>query len=320
MITAFLLTIGSLSLTESPVTNQTTRGVVQNTQKKSKIEVIKPVEEKLWSGKAPASVGSVEKNTPTITIYAVPKEKANGTAVVVCPGGGYGALAWDHEGKQIAEWLNNRGASAFILKYRIVSKDRPSPLAPAPMLDVQRAIRTVRAHAKEYGIDPNKIGVWGFSAGGHLASTAATHFDRGMKDSMDPIDQVSCRPDFAILAYPVIMMNGKYAHRGSANNLIGNKADQKNQDFYSSHLQVTKDTPPTFLFSTVDDRAVPVENSREFKAACEKNGVPVELVEYPNGPHGVGLAKNKNLPKGLSEWPNKLEGWLIKMNFLPKSK
>ena len=168
----------------------------------------------LWPGQAPASVRDPAANRPTLATYLPPADKAVGTAVVVCPGGGYGALADDHEGKQIAAWLNQRGVAAFILRYRIVTPKRPAPLYPAPMLDVQRAVRAVRANAKENGIRPDRIGVWGFSAGGHLASTAATHFDAGKPNSTDAIDKVDCRPDFAILAYPVITMEAA-THGGS---------------------------------------------------------------------------------------------------------
>jgi acetyl esterase/lipase len=238
--------------------------------------------------------------------------------VVVCPGGGYSGRATDHEGKQIADWLNARGVHAFILKYRTVGESKiDPPLEPGPMLDVQRAIRIVRATAKDYSIDPKRIGVWGFSAGGHLASTAATHFDEGKPDATEPAEKVSCRPDFAILAYPVITMAEK-THGGSKNNLLGKTPDPKLVEFYSNEKQVTAKTPPTFLFHTVEDKAVPIENSRLFKAACEKAGVPVELVEYEKGRHGVGLGNGKNDPPELKEWPVKLEKWMQERGLLPK--
>ena len=274
----------------------------------------------LWADKIPGPVSKDEKNVPTLTAHLAPKEKANGCAVVICPGGGYSGRATNHEGTQIAQWLNERGVHAFILKYRTVGESKiPAPLEPGPMLDVQRAIRTVRAEAKRIGnrfdVDPKRIGVWGFSAGGHLASTAATHFDDGKADSTDPIEKVSCRPDFAILAYPVITMDEK-THSGSRNNLIGSKPDPKLVEFYSNEKQVTSKTPPTFLFHTVEDKAVPIENSRLFKAACEKAGVPVELVEYEKGQHGVGLGLNTKLP--LAEWSVKLEEWMKKRGVLEK--
>jgi acetyl esterase/lipase len=273
----------------------------------------KPQEVRLWEGTAPASVGAADKNIPTLTVF-VP-EKANGTAIVVCPGGGYGGLAVGHEGKEVAAWLNKRGVVAFMLKYRIVQKDRPGPLQPAPMLDVQRAVRYVRAHAKDYGIDPKRVGVWGFSAGGHVASTAATHFDSGKTDG-DEIDKQSCRPDFAILAYPVITME-MATHGGSRKNLIGNNPDDKLIEFYSNEKHVTKDTPPTFLFHTEEDNAVPIANSRMFAEACEKHGVPVKLLTYEKGKHGVGLAPSDPI---LSHWPEELEKWLKGRDLLPEAK
>jgi acetyl esterase/lipase len=271
----------------------------------------------LWpEGKIPGPVSTDPKNVPTLTVYLPAKDVANGTAVVVCPGGGYSGRATGHEGTQIADWLTKRGVAAFVLKYRTASESKiKPPLEPGPMLDVQRAIRTVRANAEKYGIDPKRVGVWGFSAGGHLASTAATHFDDGDKDAADPIAKQSCRPDFAILSYPVITMTEK-THGGSKNNLLGPNPDPKKVDFYSNEKQVTDKTPPTFLFHTVEDKAVPIENSRMFKAACEKAGVPVELVEYEKGQHGVGLGLGAKFP--YAEWSVKLEEWLTKRGLLGK--
>lgn len=270
----------------------------------------------LWGDKIPGPTSSDPKNIPTLSIHLADKDKATGSAVVVCPGGGYSGRATGHEGKDIHEWLNARGVHAFVLKYRTVSESKiMPPLEPGPMLDVQRAIRTVRFRAKEWGVDPNRIGVWGFSAGGHLASTAATHFDDGDKSAKDEPERTGCRPDFAILAYPVITM-GKETHGGSKNNLLGKSPDAKLVEFYSNEKQVTAKTPPTFLFHTVEDKAVPIENSRLFKAACEKAGVPVELVEYEKGAHGVGLGLNSKLP--LAEWSVKLEAWLKARGVLEK--
>ncbi len=269
----------------------------------------------LWpDGKIPGPASSDPNNAPQMTVHPAPAEKSNGCAVVVIPGGGYSMRATDHEGKQIAAWLNERGITAFILKYRTTGESKISPpLAPGPMLDAQRALRIVRARAKDYGIDPQRVGVWGFSAGGHLASTAATHFDSGKSDG-DEIDKQSCRPDFAILCYPVITMTEK-THGGSRNNLLGRNPDPKLVEFYSNEKHVTKDTPPIFLFHTVEDRAVPIENSRMFKEACEKASVPVEYVEYEKGPHGVGLAQKDPV---LSKWPEKLEAWLKARGVLEK--
>src|SRR5262245_44597282 len=277
-----------------------------------------PQPEPLWPKGAPHSVGEPSANFPTLTAYLPPKDKAVGTAVVVCPGGGYGALALDHEGKQVADWLNARGVAAFVLRYRIAVRDkRPAPLHPAPMLDVQRAIRTVRAGAKDHGIQPDRIGVWGFSAGGHLASTAATHFDDGQPGSDVPIERVSCRPDFAILAYPVISMDPAVTHAGSRRNLIGADPDSKVIELMSNEKQVTARTPPTFLFHTDADRAVLPMNSILFYQALKKHGVPAELHVYERGQHGVGLAPKDAM---LSTWAERLDAWMKGRGLLTVSK
>jgi acetyl esterase/lipase len=279
-----------------------------------------PKEIPLWGEKIPGPTSTDAKNIPTLTIWLA--EKPNGTAVVVCPGGGYSGRATDHEGKQVAEWLNARGVHAFVLRYRTVNEGKVTPsLEPGPMLDVQRAIRMVRTNAKDYGIDPKKIGVWGFSAGGHLASTAATHFDAGMADSDDRVDRVSCRPDFAILAYPVISMKEGVTHGGSKKNLLGDKPDPKLVEFYSNELQVTKETPPTFLFHTKEDKAVPIQNSELFVEACKKHGVPVELYVVEKGRHGVGLGTDPKWTggeKAVANWTEKLETWMKKQELLGK--
>jgi acetyl esterase/lipase len=265
----------------------------------------------LWAAGAPGAVGNEDADKPSITLYLAPKEKANGTAVVVCPGGGYGFLADDHEGRQIGEWLNNIGVSAFILKYRIA----PRYHHPAPMQDVQRAIRIVRSRAQEWGVAPDRIGVWGFSAGGHLASTAATHFDPGDPNAADPIDRVSCRPDFAILCYPVITLTEPYTHRGSRDNLLGPNPDPKLVELLSNERHVTDQTPPTFLFHTDADTGVPAENSLMFYQALRKAGVPAEMHIFQTGPHGVGLAQDD---PALSVWPRLLENWLRGRGLLQK--
>lgn len=266
-----------------------------------------PAEFPLWGDKIPGPTSQDPKNVPTLTPRPAPADKATGTAVVVCPGGGYSGRATDHEGKQIAEWLNERGVHAFILKYRTANESKVTPpIEPGPMLDVQRAIRTVRARAKEWGVEPKRIGVWGFSAGGHLASTAATHFDVGKPDAADPIDKQSCRPDFAILAYPVISMKDGVTHGGSKKNLLGDKPDPKLIEEYSNELRVTKDTPPTFLFHTAEDKAVLLKNSELFYEALKKNGVEgCKLYVEEKGPHGIGLGQ-----KLKSKWPAELEAWM----------
>jgi acetyl esterase/lipase len=256
----------------------------------------------LWPEGAPGALGKEDRDKPSLTVY-LPADKANGAAVVVCPGGGYGALAMDHEGKQIAEWLNARGVAAFILKYRL----GPRYHHPAPMHDVQRALRTVRARAEEWHVNAKRIGVWGFSAGGHLASTAATHFDKGKADAQDPVERVSCRPDFAILAYPVITMEKPYTHMGSRNNLLGQNPEARLVEKMSNEKQVTAETPPTFLFHTSTDTAVPPENSALFYLALRKHHVPAELHIFAEGPHGVGLAQRFPALRG---WPDLLATWM----------
>jgi acetyl esterase/lipase len=222
---------------------------------------------------------------------------------VVCPGGGYGALADDHEGRQVARWLNSLGVAAFVLKYRIA----PRYHHPAPLRDAQHAIRTVRANAQDWHIDPQRVGIWGFSAGGHLASTAGTHFDDGKPDAEDPIERVSCRPDFLILAYPVITFTEPSTHKGSRRNLLGQEPDPKLVESLSNEKQVTAQTPPTFLFHTDADRGVPPENSVLFYLALRKAGVPTELHIYEKGQHGVGLAPKDPI---LSSWPGRLADWM----------
>lgn len=267
----------------------------------------------LYSGKVPYAKSDDPKDIPTLTPYLPSKETANGTAVVVCPGGGYGALAMGHEGSDIAKWLNDRGIAAFVLKYRIASKSMPPPIHPAPLADAQRAIRVVRAGAAQWGVDPKRVGIWGFSAGGHLASSAATHFDAGHIDSSDSVENASCRPDFAILGYPVISMKPPYTHGGSRNNLFGKDADEKLVESFCNDQAVTKETPPTFLFHTDEDKAVPPMNSILFYAALKKHGVPAELHIYEKGAHGVGLAPmDKFKDKGLSGWPDRLNDWLVR--------
>jgi acetyl esterase/lipase len=265
----------------------------------------------LWAGKAPLAVGDSAADKPELTAYK--PEKPNGTAVVVCPGGGYGFLANDHEGKQVAEFFVKHGVTAFVLKYRIVTKDRPGPLLEAPLLDVQRALRLVRSKAEDYKLDPKRVGVMGFSAGGHLASTAATHFDHGLLKDGDAIDKASCRPDFAILAYPVVTMEDGVTHGGSKKNLLGDKPDAKLVELYSNEKQVTADTPPVFIFHTSADTAVVPENAVRFYLACKKAKVSVEMHVYEKGRHGVGLGTDPKWTggeKSVATWPDRLTDWM----------
>ena len=263
---------------------------------------------RLWQGDAPRAQGMGEADIPTLTLYRPQPDKANGAAVVVCPGGGYGGLA-GHEGQPIAEWLNTLGVTSFVLKYRL----GPRYHYPVEMSDVQRALRIVRARAEEWKLDPHRIGIIGFSAGGHLASTAATHFDAGDAKAADPIDRVSCRPDLAILAYPVITLTDPFTHGGSRTNLLGDKPDPELVHFLSNERQVTTQTPPTFLLHTADDPVVPVENSLLFALACRAARVPFELHVFEHGAHGIGLGGNDPV---LSTWPATCAAWLKAQGFL----
>ncbi len=257
----------------------------------------------LWENGAPGAKGSEDADKPALRIYPPDKAKPVGTGVVVCPGGGYGNLALAHEGRQIAEWLNSRGVAAFVLRYRL----GPRYHHPAPLQDAQRALRYVRKNAAELGVAQDRIGIWGFSAGGHLASTAGTHFDAGDAGAPDPVDRVSCRPDFMILAYPVISLATEYAHVGSRRNLLGDSPDAALVESLSNERMVTTQTPPTFLFHTNADKGVPAENSVLFYLALRKAGVPAEIHIYERGNHGVGLAPSDLV---LSSWPRRLADWL----------
>jgi len=261
-----------------------------------------PKPDLLWADGAPGAQGTEDIDKPTLTSYLVPEGRGTGTAVVVCPGGGYAHLSMDKEGSEIAHWLNSIGVSAFVLKYRL----GPKYHHPIELGDAQRAIRTVRTKAAEYRVRPDRVGIMGFSAGGHLASSAGTHFDAGNASAADPIDRAGSRPDFLVLCYPVISF-GQFAHRGSMQMLLGDNPDPKLVELMSNELQVTAQTPPTFLFHTTEDRTVPVENSVLFYMALRKAGVPAELHIYERGPHGVGLASTD---EALSSWPARLADWL----------
>ena len=264
----------------------------------------------LWPAGAPGAQGSEAVDVPTLTPYLLPKEKATGAAVIVFPGGGYTHLA-DHEGRPVAEWLNSIGVISFVLKYRI----GPRYHHPAPLEDAARAIRTVRARAREWNIDPERIGILGFSAGGHLASSIGTHFDSGKLDASDPIERVSSRPELMILIYPVITM-GPLGHAGSRNSLLGSNPSPELVALLSNETQVTRETPPTFLVHTMADTAVPVENSLMFVSALRKAGVPFELHLYERGAHGFGLAGKDPV---LASWPDRCADWLRIHNFaIPK--
>lgn len=276
------------------------------------LNAAEPKTELLWPAGAPGAKGDAANDKPKLIIYLPDAEKATGASIVVCPGGGYGGLAMGHEGDEIGKWLNSIGIAAFVCDYRHRGKGYGHP---APLQDAQRAIRTVRSRAQEFGVDPQRIGVLGFSAGGHLASTAATHFDSGKADAEDAIERVSCRPDFAVLCYAVIAFDTDYTHKGSQHNLLGKEADKALVESLSNEKQVTSDTPPTFLWHTTEDTAVPPQNSVHFYLACVKHKVPAELHIYEKGPHGIGLAAK--FP-GASQWSKSLEVWLGARGILKK--
>lgn len=240
-----------------------------------------------------------------LTEYRVSGDRPRG-AVVVCPGGGYAHLA-PHEGEPIAKWLNSLGISAVVAHYR-----RAPNRHPVPLQDAQRAIRHVRFHAAEWNVRPDRIGILGFSAGGHLAATAGTHFDAGNPDAADPIDRVSCRPDAMVLCYPVITFEAPHRHVGSMNNLLGENPPDDLRLSLSNELQVTSRTPPAFLWHTADDAGVPVENSLLFAQAMRKNNAPFSLHVFPSGRHGLGLAHGIPL---VSEWTTLCAQWLLSLGF-----
>ncbi|MDT8301955.1 MAG: alpha/beta hydrolase [Sedimentisphaerales bacterium] len=270
----------------------------------------------LWADGAPGAKGSEDGDKPSLTIYLPAKEIATGAAVVIYPGGGYGHLAMDHEGHQIAQWLNSFGVAGFILQYRH-SRSGSGYGHPAPLQDAQRAVKTVRARAKEWSVDPARIGILGFSAGGHLASSAGTHFQNRYNDAKDSVDKVSCRPDFMILIYPVISFTESFTHTGSRKNLLGENPEKELVENLSNEKQVTADTPPTFLVHGNDDTVVPAENSIFFYLALRKAKVPAEMHIYENGRHGFGLGKNFG---PVSSWPTRCQDWMKNRGLLDKKK
>jgi acetyl esterase/lipase len=260
----------------------------------------------LWENGAPGAQGTLEEDKPTLTLYPARSgwaTPAQTTAVIIAPGGSYQRLSANHEGRQAANWFNALGVTAFVLRYRV----GPRYHHPIEMGDGLRAVRYVRAHAQELGIRADRIGFMGFSAGGHLVATVETHFDAGDPSASDPIDHVSSRPDFAILAYPVISMTADYAHKGSVAALLGEHPDPKLAMEMSPEFHVRQDTPPTFLFTTSTDTSVPPENSIVFYSALHKAGVAAELHVFQSGPHGVGLALGD---PALGEWSTLLRNWL----------
>lgn len=257
----------------------------------------------LWSGAAPGALGAEDRDIPAITVFLPRSVAPNTPAVVICPGGGYANLASNHEGRQVANYLNSLGVVAFVLRYRL----GPRYHHPIELGDAQRALRTIRSHSADWRLDPTRIGIMGFSAGGHLAMTASTHFDAGNLSATDAVDRAGSRPDFTILGYPVISMIEPWTHQGSRNNLLGNTQNTELARSLSGEQSVTKETPPTFIFQTNADTTVPAENSVYYYLALRKSGVPAEMHIFEKGPHGVGLA---NDDPALSEWSKLLANWL----------
>jgi acetyl esterase/lipase len=290
---------------------------------------------KLWNGLAPGAVAATGtadtlNNNPYMFVYPASVSNANGAAAVICPGGGYTGLATLKEGTDIAKWLNTLGVSCFVLRYRLGATTGKGPFRhPIEMWDAQRAIRWVRANAALYGIDINRVGIVGFSAGGHLASTAATHFDAGnptgtsidnYTGTHDSVDNFSCRPDFHILGYPVITMDASFTHGGSRSALLGATPTQALVDLLSNEKQVTANTPPAFLVHTTNDGTVPVKNSQVYSDSLQKKGITrSKLLIYPTGTHGFGLADGKDgapLYADVGKWPDSAAAWLRSLGFL----
>lgn len=267
-------------------------------------------ERPLWPNGTPGAKGDSPRDIPTLTPFPAPADNNSGSAIVICPGGGYGGLA-SHEGATYAQFLQKHGVNGFVLKYRLGSAGYRHPIM---LGDAARALRTVRANAKQWKIDPDKIGIMGSSAGGHLASTLLTHFDAGNPQASDPIDRISSRPSLGVLCYPVITL-GEFTHRGSKRNLLGDKPPAELVELLSNEKQVTGNTPPTFLWHTVQDKAVPVENSLQFATALRKAGVPFALHVYQKGRHGIGLA-DKPPFKNIHPWGKDLVFWLEAQGFI----
>lgn len=258
---------------------------------------------RLWEGQAPGALGTDESDIPVMTAYLPSTLGPNTPAAIVCPGGAYRNLASNHEGRQVASFLNSLGMAAFVLRYRL----GPRYHHPVELGDAQRAIRTVRAHAREWKIDSARIGIIGFSAGGHLAMTASTHFDAGTQNAPDPVERAGSRPDFAVLGYPVISMVEPWTHRGSRTNLLGDSPDPELAKRLSGEQAVVPQTPPTFIFQTNEDTAVPAENAVYYYLSLRKASVPAEMHIFEKGPHGVGLANDN---PALSAWSSLLANWL----------
>lgn len=254
-------------------------------------------------------IGKVQ--TPDIQVFLPSKRMATGDAVIICPGGGYWILAYDLEGEDIAKFLNSKGIAAIVLKYRLPTSESQIIPHKSPLMDAQRAMRLVRYKAEDWNINPGKIGIMGFSAGGHLASTLSTHFDMGNAEASDPIERVSCRPDFSVLMYPVISFIADYSHTGSCRALLGEDPDPELVKYYSNELQVNENTPPAILILASDDTTVPVDNSISYYKALLKHGVSAEMHLYAYGNHGFGLARKRGY---LSSWTDRCSDWILNLN------
>jgi acetyl esterase/lipase len=270
-----------------------------------------PDREKIDSSGNPVRYSYSDVSHPTLAVYLPPAGKSNGTAVIVCPGGGYVHLAFTHEGTDVAKWLNSIGVTAFLLKYRLPSDETMVDKTIGPLQDAQRAIQVVRERAAEWGVDPGRVGIIGFSAGGHLASTAGTHFDHAVIDNKSG---VSLRPDFMILLYPVISFSDSIGHRGSRDNLLGKRPDAAAILAYSNEKQVTDRTPPTFIVHAEDDKTVPVLNSIYFYEALLQHHVSAEMHIFPRGGHGFGMWNHAS--SGTDQWPDMLQGWMAAQGLL----
>lgn len=264
---------------------------------------------RLWRGAAPGALGEEEQDIPTLTVYRPSDCEPTGAAMVICPGGGYGHLA-AHEGQGYAVFLNQHGITAFVLKYRLGSNGYRHP---AMLQDAARAVRLVRSRAGDWGLDEDRIGIMGSSAGGHLASTLVTHFDDGDLEAVDPVERVRSRPDLGIFCYPVITMES-YGHKGSRRNLLGEQPAPELVELLSNEKQVDAGTPPCFLWHTVEDTSVPVRNSMEFAAALQRAGVPFELHLYEKGRHGLGLGNRDGGP--ILPWAEECIRWLRLRQFV----
>lgn len=271
-------------------------------------EVI-PCESKLVEEIEERNIGRIIKKvrTPSLTVFKAPAETSNGTSVIICPGGGYTILAWDWEGTSIAHWLNSIGVTAFVLKYRLPHWEHESCRGKVALMDAQQAMRIVRSRSHEFNIDPARIGIMGFSAGGHLASTLSTHFDLGDSLSTDDISKTSCRPDFSILIYPVISCDPLFAHQGSCINLMGKYPTEAQRLYYSNERQVASTTPPAILIHSADDSGVLVEHSISYYKALIRHKVPASMHLFPEGGHGYSMGKEGSFE---SRWPQLVEAWM----------